>query len=359
MRKLYHTILFILSVSLFYSCAAIQGTHRLVKIDTPNGEQVAIEGYDEFPFYNAETDKPKFKGFNELPIGAEKKTLDYRFGDPRVVGVVERSKDPLKVDITSPDTTHTVMVGHKPMFQTGLEEIRWHNGVPMTQTQRAKTIRKERNDILYRKGNWKLNVSAPFAQHFLWQPTIIQQRKSYFGFWGIKFGVEYYYKDNTAVELSLDYLFGYEIPILIDYGVYDQAGTHERSWQKNIRLTNSHKFGLFSVGYGLNLSRNMWSYYYIDNEALREQYAERGWEFPKPTHGTAPIKDAFWAVGPVLKTYVNLDPNVRMGLVYTPLIYSFGASNPWQYGHSITLDFKFSINLKKPQPAPKIKQNKP
>lgn len=107
-------------------------------------------------------------------------------------------------------------------------------------------------DILLKKGQIFLELSAPYMNGFYMQPRN-EPAQGYFGFFGFSAGVSYYYKNHKYLKLgasaATDFLVPMPLPITRD-GAYESADIF------NFTLTDNQKFNRFTVGYGFNYAIN-------------------------------------------------------------------------------------------------------
>ena len=187
-------------------------------------------------------------------------------------------------------------------------------------------------DRATRKGMTYLTLTFP---HFNWHKTYIDRigmHRTRGGFWGIGFGVDHHYSDTHSLAFEANAITS---EILIVYLTLNFPT--ERHYRFNFSLTDNWHRQRFSLGYGINVSRNFWSHYYDEEDD--DDYIS--------TLVTESFSQAYWTVGPMVNAYLKLHPSARLGLVYRPSVYRFGRPDPWRYEHSVSVEMKLNIGLRK------------
>jgi len=136
------------------------------------------------------------------------------------------------------------------------------------------------------------------------------------GIIGSSFGLDYRYLYNQFILLeALAISSFYEIPSSNDGDIIS-------SW--SINLSNNHKFGRFSLGYGFS---------YV------EYTLGRLWWFSVIT------TESHNAFGLVFPAYYYAAKYFKMGVVYRPTFYRPNMTDRFLYEHLISIDFAFKIRL--------------
>lgn len=110
------------------------------------------------------------------------------------------------------------------------------------------------------KGQINFVLSLPWINSFYLQPEH-ESSKSNTGFWGISAGVEYFYKDNKYLSMSGHGASDFFIPVP---ATVDISGEYEMMSTIYLSFTDNYKFRRFTMGYGVNYSKNIWDFRYYD-----------------------------------------------------------------------------------------------
>jgi len=180
------------------------------------------------------------------------------------------------------------------------------------------------------KGELYLHLSLPHFNFFNLTPEG-EKTKTGASFWGLTIGLDYYHSKNQFINLGATYAFGliFPIPAAIDF-----SGKFElmSSWYGS--LSNNHKFGRFTIGYGLSYGRNTWNFGYYDR-----------WKLEPPTRD--PVKKSHYAFGFIFPIYFQLGEYFNMGVVYRPTFYRPNMTDKFVYEHLISIDFALKIRIKR------------
>lgn len=260
---------------------------------------------------------------------------------------VRRSRFPLEVEIA--DSTGAYFLYHR----SRLDNIAWMNvlnygygllvdafhprGYSFPDLYfangRYATPRQMRRELTAFRGNTYLTLGFLWPNFFNTAPDALERRSKQGGFVGLSLGVEHFYADRRSVAVEASAIAG-------------GGWGDEFNDAINLALTHNHHSGDFSLGYGINYSQAVWRY----SEPGRFMYEDdfsplrfvKGVEF----------RERRWKMGAVLNAYYKIGPYTRLGVVYRPSFYRFGASTPWAYEHSISIDLKFNIHLARPVGRP-------
>lgn len=180
------------------------------------------------------------------------------------------------------------------------------------------------------KGQINLIYSLPWVNSFYLQPYQ-ETSKTNTGFWGISAGLEYYYKEKKYLLLTGSAVMDFFIPFP---AAVDFSGEVENMYSVYTSLTDNYKFRRFTVGYGLNYSRNTWKLVYHDR-----------FDPPPPTR--EPATKSSNTIGFTFDGYHQIGKRFYIGLIYRPNLLNIYPDVDFKYEHLISLDFKWKIRLKK------------
>lgn len=182
----------------------------------------------------------------------------------------------------------------------------------------------------HKKGEWDLIFSLPYINHFTLKPSF-ESRKTNAGFWGVTGGLEYFYKNNKSIGLSISAVSDFFLPVP---AAVDLSGEHEFMSSGYISLTDNFKINDFSLGYGLNYSRNNWELRYYD-------------QFDPPAPTRDPIFKSTQSLGFTFNSYYRLGKHFNIGIVYRPTFMQIKPSTKCVYEHLISIDLGWRWNLNK------------
>lgn len=353
---------------LFASCVTTYSTSRkYVAVDTPEGETVVMNG-DTLRYGLTPRDMALELGVE--PSGknlARMSRIVYAANSPQTAyGFYDATAEPLSVEIHAADTTYSYRLAaynsdlfwlnflslgigmladrgndnryeHPDLYWAGdgyrtFRKNDWTLGVRpryrsvLKATERRGGRRATRYANSFQKGRVNVSLAFPWTQHFSISPVSTRGRRNEGGFVGIAAGIEYLYRDKRGIALEANALKGY--PIIL-WAQMDPSPNETRS-AVNISLAEYFHFRRFTVGYGLNAAWKQYTY--------------------KPTLpgygiylGDTRLDDRYWAAGIMVAAYINITPKIMFGATYRPTFFQFGATKPWRYEHSATLDLKFYL----------------
>ncbi|MFV0554278.1 MAG: hypothetical protein ACK5LR_06190 [Mangrovibacterium sp.] len=173
------------------------------------------------------------------------------------------------------------------------------------------------------QGSLLLHVSLPHVNSFYFQPAD-EGKKYSTGFLGFSAGLDYYYKENSFVNLSRSAMTNFPLPFPapIDY----DGGVHERFNLMDWSLSCNRKHGRWSCGYGVSWSEKTWR---------QQDFEETGNDMTKK----------YATIGFVFPAYYQFGKAFHLGLIYRPSFYQFGEHGGFNYEHSISIDFAWKIKL--------------
>lgn len=258
---------------------------------------------------------------------------------------VERKKEILKVTALTDSLTKVIEVEPKNSF------MYWSNifcnyGIGMlidrnnpkryTYPQRIYLNSSDTSSKYYtysqanNKGELHLHLSLPHINSFNLTPEN-EETKSNTGFWGLTIGLDYFHSKNQFLNIGISGMSDFFVPFP---AAIDISGEYELMSSKYVSISNNHKLGRFSLGYGLSYSRNIWDFRYYVN-----------FDPPPPTR--EPVKKSSDAFGLIFPTYFLLGEYFNIGVVYRPTFYRPKMIDKFKYEHLISIDFAWKIRIKK------------
>jgi len=90
-------------------------------------------------------------------------------------------------------------------------------------------------------------------------------RQSGGGFDGLAGSLDYYYRDNHFISLSLNGILTYDNPLFFLGSDQIQKGVYQFYNSAYWGLTNNHKLGSVNIGYGFSYSKDYWIWQNIDD----------------------------------------------------------------------------------------------
>lgn len=181
-----------------------------------------------------------------------------------------------------------------------------------------------------RKGQVNLSIGLPGVNNFYMQP-VQEGVKINTGFWGISAGLEYFYRNNKFLSLNASATMDYFLPLPV---AVEYSGEMERMNAVTFALSDNFRFRRFTLGYGLNFSRNTWRFVYYDR-------------FEPPAPSREPTVKSLNSVGLVFNGYHQLNRTFHIGLIYRPNFLAVYPHVDLTYEHSISLEVLWRIRTKK------------
>jgi hypothetical protein len=171
-----------------------------------------------------------------------------------------------------------------------------------------------------KKGTLNFSFSLPFMIHF--NMRSIDGRRRSGGVLGLEAGVDYYYRDNNYLSVSLG--------AGTDQGA-EHIGKGYAQTGNNLfaSLRNNHTIGNLDVGYGLSLSQLVWSNITLGDTIKMDQ------SLKNKTLG--------------LSLYANyrLGQRFRIGALYQPGIINIGTTPASGYQHYISFNLVWKMPMRK------------
>lgn len=183
----------------------------------------------------------------------------------------------------------------------------------------------------YRRGSFVLHLSLPHINSFLLKPIGEDSTRKSTGFWGIKFGINYFHNKNQFLDLSVSAVSDFFAPFP---GAIDIWGEYDLMTSIYSSFSNNHKIGRFSLGYGLSFSKNTWDHRYYDR-------------FNAPPPLREPFKKSEYVLGFIFPIYRQCGEYFSLGLIYRPSILKVYPITKLDYEHLISVDFAWKFNLNK------------
>lgn len=175
-----------------------------------------------------------------------------------------------------------------------------------------------------------LNVSIPYINSFNFKPEN-EATKINTGFWGLTLGLDYYHSKKQFCTIGLSTVSDFFVPIP---AAIDISGEYESMSSTFLSLSNNHKIGRFSIGYGLTYAKNSWSLKYSDS-----------FDAPPPTR--EPVKKSNLSIGLVFPIYYQLGRQLNIGVLYRPTFFRPLSKNKFLYEQLVSIDLAFKFKLRK------------
>jgi hypothetical protein len=192
---------------------------------------------------------------------------------------------------------------------------------------------KKRSDFIPETnpaGGWDIHISLPHANAFSFRPEG-EATKNHAGFLGLAAGLDYYYKQDRFLSLQSGLTTDFFLPFP---AAHDPNGAYEGLASLSFTLSNNYNIKRFTLGYGLSVARNIWSYAYYDWSGVN----------PVPVRTNA-VNRKWTALGLVFPAYFKTGRHFRIGLIYRPTFYRPDSEEKFLYEHLISLDLAWKIRL--------------
>lgn len=172
-------------------------------------------------------------------------------------------------------------------------------------------------------------VGLPGLNSFLFKPVDEATRNST-GFLGIAGGLEYFYTENKFVGVYASGVMNFPFPVPAPVS-YNEP--HEFLDALTVGLTNNHKLNRFTLGYGLQYSKNTWTLSNNDDDEEVEVSTEH-------------IHKKNKSLGLMANGYFQFTQKFFVGLSYKPSLLALGNTPKLNYEHVISLDFVWKFKIK-------------
>lgn len=182
---------------------------------------------------------------------------------------------------------------------------------------------------IFKKGDLQWHISLPYVNNFILRPTNENDAKINTGFWGLTTGLDYYYKDNQFLNISLTGVLDFFLPVI---GAVDISGEYDSMSSVYISFSNNYRINRFSTGYGLSFSRNQWAH----------NYSSFG-DSPPPVR--EPVTKGSYSIGLFFPIYMQAGEYFNIGLIYRPSFFKIQPAIEFKYEHLISIDLAWKIPL--------------
>ena len=221
-----------------------------------------------------------------------------------------------------------------------------HDSISVVKTDRAKRFEYLKHyftkEYPTKKGQINIVAAIPYVNNFYMEPTGESSVIST-GFFGFSAGAEYFYTNKNYFEANFRTVIDYEYPIPMPYesvGEYGNPISSVSLRSVSLHLTHNHKLNRFSVGYGLNYTKNRWyQYTAYDENTIQDENENNGESIAKTNK----------ALGITMNGYYQVSPFFYIGLNFNQSLLNLKDYSDSQFEHVLSLDlvFKFSTNKNK------------
>ncbi|RZJ53096.1 MAG: hypothetical protein EOO44_09595 [Flavobacterium sp.] len=180
-----------------------------------------------------------------------------------------------------------------------------------------------------KKGQINFVVALPYVNTFHSEPTN-ETPVNQTGFFGFSAGIEYFYTNKRYFSANFRAVTDFKLPFPAPL---DQDGEYERLNSISFGLTHNHKIKRFSVGYGLNYSRNGW-YKHYDEYYVNDVDKESTKKINK-------------TLGATLNSYYQISSFFFIGVNYNQSFLNLNKSSDSKFENVISLDFTFKLSPNK------------
>ena len=186
---------------------------------------------------------------------------------------------------------------------------------------------QRRDFIPFEKNDIRLGLKLPHFNHLSLNPNG-KFRENRFGFNGYGIGIEYSYRKNRFLDVSLSFAATVEwiIPV-------PTTREHNKAlFSYYLSITDNLVWNRFTFGYGINYSVNHW----------REWFRDLG------TWGLPFYDETFYSnktLGVTLNAYYRVGRTLNVGIIYRPSFINLNNGFEPIYEHLISLELKWRIRL--------------
>lgn len=155
-----------------------------------------------------------------------------------------------------------------------------------------------------------------------------------FGYWNI--GIDYYYNDNSFLNLTIGESYDLKLPAIITYGFGGKDSEHIQIL--HCSLSNNHRKGKLSIGYGPSYGYDRWKF--------KERAMKQGEEDKISYHYSH-------SLGFILPAYYYFEEEGKVsggsyiGLIYRPMFLQFSQTTGFKYQHTLSLSIGVTFRVKK------------
>lgn len=261
----------------------------------------------------------------------------------KAVLTLERSKNPIIITTVSDSLKGKITIKARNSIAYNYNIFNWGIGALIEKNSPKRygypfTVKINPSDTTSRlynnyknphKGELNFTYTLPWVNSFYLQPSQ-EAAKANIGFWGISAGLEYYYKDNKYLSLTGSAVMDLFIPFP---AAVDFSGEVENMYSVYSSITDNFRFRRYTLGYGLNFSRNTWELEYHDR-----------FDPPPPTR--EPVTKSSNSIGFTIDGYYQIGNRFYLGLIYRPTLLNFKPEVDFKYEHLISIDFAWKLRLK-------------
>jgi hypothetical protein len=179
-----------------------------------------------------------------------------------------------------------------------------------------------------RKGQLNFTLSLPWVNSFYLHPDQ-ESVKINTGFMGISAGLEFFYKENKYIALTGSAVSDFLSPLPV---AADFSGEVENMTSVYTSITDNFKFRRFTLGYGINFSRNTWMLVYHDR-----------FDPPAPTRD--PATKSSNSFGFTFDGYHQVGKHFFVGLIYRPTLLNVYPGVDFKYEHLVSMDFRWKFKV--------------
>lgn len=176
-----------------------------------------------------------------------------------------------------------------------------------------------------RKGNIDLLIGLPYINGFNSRPSGQNVRVNT-GFWGYSLGLNYYYRSDRYLHVSL--AGASDIWVAVPAAI-TPSDVGESLYTSYIQMSHFFYIKRFELGAGLSFARNSWLFYDTTNP---NEYIS--------------ISRRHNAIGAVFSALHTFGRHFSAGFVYRPTFWQVYPSIEQKYEHLISFEFRFQIPVK-------------
>jgi hypothetical protein len=196
------------------------------------------------------------------------------------------------------------------------------------------SVAEELSEKHSKAGRWGLHVALPWVNNFYVKPDG-EKTKHITGFIGSAVGLDYYYLENSFINLGISGVMDFFLPIPVPSDP-SPGSFNENVASGHISLSNNHHIGKFTVGYGFAYAGILWNANCFEGETLDET-SEKSCE---DSHRTG--RKSHSALGLIFPVYYRVIKNFGVGIVYRPTFYRRNTStDKFEYEHLISFEMVF------------------
>jgi hypothetical protein len=183
---------------------------------------------------------------------------------------------------------------------------------------------------LPKKGRLFWHISLPYINIFNFKPDNEPDQKINTGFWGIKTGINFFWRDYQFLDWSVSAVNDFFIPVP---AAIDISGEYEMMGSIYTSLSQNYQLKRWTAGLGICFAKNIWSFNYSDR-------------FDPPPPSRVPVRKSHYSVGMVFPIYYQMGEHFSTGIIYRPTFFQTFPDTGFKYEHLISIDFawRFQVN---------------